>query len=286
MDGKLNPSYEESCIMEIKVGASWPNALQDPSESRTFKPRSSGFTMVIDKGLGPNTFADMLAVAAPYIDFIKFGFGTSPLYPVPLLKEKIRQAQQAGIAVFPGGTLLEAAVRLNVEKRFFESILDFGFDGVEVSDGTIELSRKKRDGLIREATQLGLRVFTEYGKKASGSRVVLDDLRRTAETDLQCGAEMVTVEARESGLGVGLFDESGGCREDELQVLINKLPFAKNLMWEAPLKNQQVDLLLILGADANLGNIPPQEVISLETLRRGLRSDTFALHRNISNYMI
>ncbi|CAM3788236.1 phosphosulfolactate synthase [Cohnella lubricantis] len=272
--------------MEIRIGASWPAALQDPSESRTFKPRSSGLTMVIDKGLGPQAFADMLATSAPFIDFVKIGFGTSPLYPIPLLQEKINSARQADIAVFPGGTLLEAAVRLNVEGKFFETVLDLGFDGVEVSDGTIELSRKKRDQLIREATQLGLRVFTEYGKKATGSRVVLDDLRRTAETDLQCGAELVTVEARESGLGVGLFDESGGCREDELRSLVNKLPFAKNLMWEAPRKNQQVDLLMILGSDANLGNIPPHEAIPLETLRRGLRSDTFALHRSISDYVI
>lgn len=242
--------------------------------------------MVIDKGLGPNAFADMLAVASPYIDFIKMGFGTSPLYPESLLREKIELARQAEVAVIPGGTLLEAAVRLNVEQSFFETVLDLGFDGVEVSDGTIEISRKKRDRLIREATQLGLRVFTEYGKKATGSRVVLDDLKRTAETDLQCGAEMVTVEARESGLGVGLFDESGDCREEELQTLMSRLPFARNLMWEAPRKNQQVDLLRILGSEANLGNIPPQEVIPLETLRRGLRSDTFCLHRSISHYMI
>jgi len=272
--------------MEIKIGASWPAVLEDPSESRTFKPRNAGLTMVIDKGLGPNAYADLLASAAPYIDFIKIGFGTSPLYPIPLLQEKIKLARQAGVAVFPGGTLLEAAVRLNVEDKFFDTVLDLGFDGIEVSDGTIELSRKKRDGLIREATQRGLRVFTEYGKKASGSRVVLDDLRRTAESDLSCGAEMVTVEARESGLGVGLFDESGGCRQDELETLVHKLPFAKNLMWEAPRKNQQVDLLLVLGSEANLGNIPPQEAIPLETLRRGLRSDTFGLHRAISDYMI
>lgn len=272
--------------MEIKIGASWPKALLDPSESRGGKPRSAGLTMVIDKGLGPRAFADLLAVAGPYIDLVKFGFGTSPLYPVPILQDKIALAREAGVAVFPGGTLLEAAIRMNAESDCLETVADIGFDGVEVSDGTIELSRKLRDRLIREATRLGLRVFTEYGKKTPGSRLVLDDLRRTAEADLQCGAEMVTVEARESGIGIGVFDERGGCREEELRSVLSALPYGKNLLWEAPLKQQQADLLRIVGPDANIGNVPPEEAIALETLRRGLRSDTFGLHRTISDYVI
>ncbi|WP_027093776.1 phosphosulfolactate synthase [Cohnella thermotolerans] len=272
--------------METKIDASWPAALRDPSESRSGKPRTSGMTMVIDKGLGPHAFADLLATAGDYIDFIKVGFGTSPLYSYSLIQDKIARAQSVGIAVFPGGTLLEAAVRLHEEAGFFAAVLELGFDGVEISDGTIELSRQQRDGLIREATRRGLRVFTEYGKKTSGSRIVLDDLRRTIEADLQCGAELVTVEARESGVGVGLYDEKGGCREDELRMLQRHLPDAGKLMWEAPRKDQQAALLTILGPEANLGNVAPQEALSLETMRRGLRSDTFGLHRSISHYVI
>ncbi|GIO11820.1 phosphosulfolactate synthase [Cohnella xylanilytica] len=272
--------------MEINTDTSWPQALKDPSDRRAGKPRSSGMTMVIDKGLGALAFADLLAASGDSIDFVKFGFGTSTLYPMPVLRDKIALAQKHGIAVFPGGTLLEAAVRLDVERDFWNVVLELGFDGVEISDGTIELSRRKRDNLIREATQRGLRAFTEYGKKTPGSRIVLDDLRRTIDADCACGAELVTVEARESGVGVGLYDEKGSCREDELRLLQQAVPEANRLMWEAPQKDQQVALLTILGPEANLGNIAPQEVMSLEAMRRGLRSDTFSLHRVVSHYMI
>jgi len=272
--------------MDTKIGAAWPSALADPSDRRATKPRTSGLTMVIDKGMGPAAFADLLAVAGPYIDLVKFGFGTAPLYPLPLLREKIAMARRSGIAVFPGGTLLEAALQQREEKGFFEMALDLGFDAVEVSDGTIELDRRTRDRLIRQAGRFGLRVFTEYGKKTPGSRIVIDDLIRTVEEDCGCGAEMVTVEARESGVGVGLYDEKGDCREEELFALLRRLPDPSRMMWEAPHKNQQVALLRIVGADANLGNIPPLEAMALETMRRGLRSDTFALHRRVFDYEI
>jgi Uncharacterized conserved protein len=272
--------------MEIKTGPVWPCALEDPTDRRSGKPRQSGLSMVIDKGLGPAAFSDLLLTAGEYIDLLKFGFGTSPLYKDEILRGKIAMAKQHKVATFPGGTLLEAAVRLEVVSEFFDMVGDLGFDGVEVSDGTIELSRRQRDSLITEATQRGLRVFTEYGKKQSGSRIVLEDLRRTVELDKGRGAELVTVEARESGVGVGLFDENGNCREDELRRLRRSLPELDILLWEAPRKDQQAALLRILGTEVNLGNVAPSDVMSLETLRRGLRSDTFALHRLVSDYMI
>lgn len=151
--------------MKSIIGSPWHPILTDPSDSRGAKPRVSGLTMVIDKGLGPNAFYDLLATSADYVDLIKFGFGTSSLYPAPLLREKIAQAKKAGIAAFPGGTLLEAAFRHDVVSDFFGSVMGLGFDGVELSDGTIPLTRAQRDELIREARSLGLRVFTEYGKK-------------------------------------------------------------------------------------------------------------------------
>ncbi|RUS48057.1 phosphosulfolactate synthase [Cohnella sp. AR92] len=272
--------------MDITTGRVWPCALEDPTEKRNGKPRQTGLTMVIDKGLGPSAFNDLLLTAGDYIDLLKFGFGTSPLYKTGVLRDKIALAKQHNVATFPGGTLLEAAFRLEVIGEFFDMVQELGFDGVEVSDGTIELTRRQRDGLITEATQRGLRVFTEYGKKQAGSRIVLDDLKRTFELDRGRGAELITVEARESGVGVGLFDDSGKCREEELLRLRRALPDMSCLLWEAPRKEQQVALLGILGTDANLGNISPNDVLSLETLRRGLRSDTFAHHRLISDYMI
>src|SRR5690606_34324739 len=114
--------------------------------------------------------------------------------------------------------------------------------------------------------------FTEYGKKLSGSRIDAMAFAETAEKDWQAGAELVIVEARESGVGVGLFDERGACREQELQDLLRIVPNRERILWEAPLKEQQVSLIKAIGPEVNLGNIPVQDVMALETMRRGLRS--------------
>lgn len=272
--------------MELTANLRWPAALSDPSGRRPGKPRREGITMVIDKGLGRYAFEDLIASSGAYIDIVKFGFGTSPLYPIEVLKSKIETAKRGGITIIPGGTLLEAAVARDVVPAFFRQMLALGFDGIEVSDGTIELTREKRDELIRDASALGLRVFTEYGKKLAGSRIDARALAETAERDLEAGAELVNVEARESGISVGLFDERGNCREDDLYEVLKALPDRKRILWEAPLKEQQVALIKTIGPEANLGNIPVQDVMALETMRRGLRSDTFELNRPLSDYVI
>jgi len=265
----------------------WPERLTDPSGRRASKPRSAGRTMVLDKGLGLNAFEDLLSLSGEYIDIVKFGFGTSPLYPLSVLRSKIELAEKYGIVVIPGGTLLETAVRLDVVPGFFRQVLAMRFTGIEVSDGTIHLERSLRSDLIREGRGLGLKVFTEYGKKQFGSRIDLSELAETAEEDLACGADLVTVEARESGIGVGLFDEHGACREDDLSAIRGALPNQERILWEAPLKEQQVALLKAIGPDVNLGNVPFHDVLALETMRRGLRSDTFELQQvSFFDYMI
>jgi phosphosulfolactate synthase len=231
--------------------------------------------MILDKGLGWNAFSDMIEMAGPYIDFVKFGFGTASLYPTDLLLRKIALAQRNGIIVMPGGTMLEAAVYQDTVSSFFETICRFGFDGIEVSDGTIELSRSKRTELIHEGVRRGLNVCTEYGKKAAGSCIDPEDLERTAEKDWNAGADLVTIEARESGTDVGLFDKKGECRQETFEEIMTRLPYADRIMWEAPLKSQQVYLIKAIGPGVHLGNIPPYDIVALEAMRRGLRSDTF-----------
>jgi phosphosulfolactate synthase len=143
--------------MEMTTSRStWPQTLCDPSGQRQEKPRTKGITMVIDKGLGEHAFADLLATSGEYIDIVKFGFGTSPLYPLPIIRNKIELAVKHGITVIPGGTLLEAAVRLDVVPGFFRQVMTLGFTGIEVSDGTINLSSSLRNDLIRDASSLGL----------------------------------------------------------------------------------------------------------------------------------
>ncbi|WJH34301.1 phosphosulfolactate synthase [Paenibacillus sp. CC-CFT747] len=253
----------------------WPPILLDPTESREEKPRASGKTMVIDKGLGRHAFEDLLETAAAHIDMIKIGFGTAPLYPTGLLIHKIRSARQKGLVIYPGGTFLEAAVARGVADSYLDSVVEFGFNAVEISDGTIEMDRRTRDELIAKGLERGLTVYTEYGKKCWGSMLEVEELVETVNGDIRAGAELVTIEARESGTGVGIFDENGKCRDHEVLHVMERIPAPTLLLWEAPQKEQQVHLLKMLGHDLNLGNIAAPDVLSLEALRRGLRSDTF-----------
>ncbi|HEY0828170.1 MAG TPA: phosphosulfolactate synthase [Bacilli bacterium] len=255
----------------------WHPMLLDPTGQRLGKPRSSGKTMVIDKGLGIHAFEDMLLAASDHIDLVKIGFGTSPLYPQKLLERKIELAKAYDICILPGGTFLEVAVSQGAIKPYFDMITSLGFDGIEVSDGTIEVERDLRSELIGLGIAHGLRVFTEYGKKSWGSSIEIEALVKTVETDRACGAELITIEGRESGLGVGIFDENGECIEEEIQQVLSRIADKQLIMWETPLKLQQVYLLKTLGPEINLGNIAPEDIMSLECLRRGLRSDTLHL---------
>ncbi|WP_230873656.1 phosphosulfolactate synthase [Paenibacillus woosongensis] len=271
--------------MKSSLHEIWPKELSDPcggrkpsvldSTNETNHVTSRGHTMVIDKGLGRNSFMDLMETGSNYIDCVKFGFGTAPLYNTELLLYKINLAKLHRVTVMPGGTLLETAVQQDVVPDFFNTICNLGFNGVEVSDGTIELSRNKRTELIQEGKRHGLKVFTEYGKKMSGSLIDAAVLADTLEEDLKAGAELLTIEARESGMGVGVFDEHGDCRLNLLDDVLKFVTDTDKLIWEAPLKSQQVLFLNKFGPNANLGNIFPGDILSLETLRRGLRQDTF-----------
>jgi phosphosulfolactate synthase len=265
--------------MEHNVKLDWHPALADPTGKRECKPRRAGQTMVIDKGLGLRAYEDMIRVAAPYIDVIKLGFGTSALYPKELLQQKIGLAREAGILIMPGGTFLEVAIQKQEVDSFLDTVASYGFSAIEVSDGTIEINRNLRSSLIVRGIDAGLTVVTEYGKKIFGSSIALDELANTVEIDTELGALFVTIEARESGKGVGIFDEFGATKTDDLSAVIASVADSSRLMWEAPLKSQQAELLQALGQHLNIGNVAPEDVLSLEALRRGLRSDTFHLGR-------
>lgn len=261
--------------MNVVTQSVWHPLLYSPRSGREEKPRTKGRTMVMDKGLGVQYYEDWLITNGAYIDLIKIGFGTSALYPIEALRQKIKLAKEHSICILPGGTFLELAVKNKVVDHFFEAVQSMGFTGLEVSDGTIELSRVERDALIKKGIESGLNVFTEYGKKIEGSRIKQDELTETIERDLAQGAELVTVEGRESGENVGLFDSDGNCNQEELQRLRDVLPHPEQIMWEAPLKQQQVAFIESWGLNVHLGNVAPDDVLSVECLRRGLRSDTF-----------
>jgi len=258
-------------------------SLHDPVGERLNSAKEKGITMVIDKGLGLRKLEDLLETASSYLDFIKLGFGTTALYPINVLKEKIQLAQANEISMYPGGTFFEIAFYQNKLQEYLTKAWEFGFTKIEISDGTIQLDLDQRKQAIQLARNFGFDVITEYGKKIAGSTIEIEPLIQTIENDLSAGARFIIVEGRESGENVGIYDGRGNLRSDFSDIVEQLNPYHQYLIWEAPKKNQQVELMTWFGPNVHLGNIAPDEIFSVESLRRGLRSDTFFLFSGREN---
>lgn len=244
--------------------------------NREVKPREKGLTMIIDKGLGIKALQDLLLVGGDYIDYIKFSFGTSAIYPYNILREKIRMIRENAIDLYPGGTLFEVAYSESNLINYLNWVKNMGFTAVEISDGTIQLNQDLRRRAIMKSHCLGLKVLTEIGKKDNNKTLTAEEIIIQFKNDISNGAARVIIEGRESGKGGSLYDNSGEIDDDLFAKLLNALKGNKDrLIWEAPLKKQQVRLINRLGSDVSLGNINPGEVVALEALRIGLRGDTF-----------
>jgi len=230
--------------------------------------------MVIDKGVGTAAMADILQTAGDYIDFWKLGFGTTALYGQDVLKQKICLARSQEIDVYPGGTFLEIAIAQNKLEHYLELVKESGFTAVEVSDGSLTVKKSVRKRAISLGCSLGLKVLTEVGKKDPRERLSTNQLIDTVYRDLEDGAFKVILEGRESGMDSGLYDEEGFFIGQMLKDLEEAFGDINNLIWEAPLKHQQTDLILRFGPNVNMGNIAPSEVFATESLRLGLRGDT------------
>lgn len=252
----------------------WAEVCPPPLAGRQAKPRDTGLTMIIDKGMGLMQTMDLLDLASPHMDFIKLAFGTSALYAPALLQEKVRLAASYDVHVYPGGTFMEVSLLQGRFKEFLREAGRLGFTFVEVSDGTIPMGMALRRKVIREALAAGFRVLSEVGKKHPADRVPFSNIREQIESDLEQGVYKVIVEGRESGKGVVIYREDGSIDEDELEQLVRKVKDLKTLIWEAPLKDQQQDLVLRFGPNVNLGNVQVGEVLAVEALRQGLRGDT------------
>jgi phosphosulfolactate synthase len=252
----------------------WNGAFRIPCPGRSEKPRRTGLTMVIDKGLGKHFLEDLIHTAGDYIDVIKLTFGTSAFYERRLLKQKNELIVSSGIEVMPGGTFLEVAIWQKSLDSYLKRARDLGFSAIEVSDGTIDIDKATRREAIKRALDMGFKVITEVGKKDPREAPPAELIHDLIREDLAAGAFKVIIEAREAGKGVGIFDQEGKTKGDEIDRILAAGTAADDLIWEAPLKNQQQDLILRFGLNVNLGNIPPEEVLALEALRQGLRGDT------------
>lgn len=238
--------------------------------SRSTRPREEGVTMVMDKGLSMRQAEDLIEVSGELVDLVKLGFGTSMV--TPRLKEKVKLYQNAGMRVYLGGTLFEAFVARGLVKDYRKLVDQLGLDTVEVSDGSINMPAKEKCKYITDLAK-HYTVLSEVGSKESGILISPAKWVSMMRTELDAGSWKVIAEARESGT-VGIYRPSGHAHTALVNRILAKVA-AKDILWEAPQKPQQVWFIKQLGANVNLGNISPDEVIALETLRLGLRGDTF-----------
>jgi phosphosulfolactate synthase len=239
---------------------------------RTSKPRSRGVTHVIDRGLPIATLESLLDLAGAHIDFVKFGWGTA--YVSRHIRAKVVACHEAKVRTCVGGTLLELATVQGKLREFVRWADSLGFDAVEVSEGTVDLGSGIKEGLIA-ALARDFCVLAEVGSKEPTAPVRAGAWAAQMTRDLEAGATFVIAEGRESGT-VGLYGADGSVRDDLVGALLAQVP-ADHIIFEAPAAQQQKWFVRNIGIDVNLGNVAPDEVIALETLRRGLRADTLGL---------
>jgi len=230
--------------------------------------------MITDKGLSSVEARNLVSVAAPHIDIVKLAFGTS--YVTPDLHKKIKIYQSAGMVVYFGGLLLEAFLIRDQFGDYINMIREYGISHMEMSDGSIDIPHVEKCGYIEKLAKYGT-VFSEVGSKDKDRKHITPPYQWISlmKAEMEAGASYIIAEARETGT-VGLYRDSGEVREGLVEEILTKIAPEK-IIWEAPLKDQQLYFLTLLGANANLGNINPSEVIALEAMRIGLRGDSFHL---------
>jgi phosphosulfolactate synthase len=226
--------------------------------------------MVMDKGLSIREAEDFMSVGSEYTDFVKLGFGTSLI--TPGFENKIRIYKEAGVVPYFGGTLFEAFVIRKMFNEYIEFLDKHQIDLVEVSDGSYDIEHSKKLDYIRTLSKRGT-VISEVGSKKKDVIYTPDEWVAMMKSELDAGSVKVIAEARESGT-TGIYNEDGSIN-NKIICAISEHVKLENVIWEAPLKSQQAWFIKHFGANVNLGNIAPNEIIPLESLRLGLRGDTF-----------
>ena len=236
---------------------------------RTVKPRETGLTMMMDKGLSNRQTEYFIESCGDLMDIVKFGFGTS--YITKNLKVKLAMYREADIKCYLGGTLFEAFAVRNMFDDYRRLLGELKMEYAEVSDGCIHIPEEQKLEFIKELSK-DFTVLSEVGSKTDADLLTEEDWIRKMKTELAAGAWKVIAEARESGT-IGIFDKNGNAKKSMIEHISKEIGNG-NVLWEAPQKSQQVWFINEFGANVNLGNIAPDEVIPLETLRLGLRGDT------------
>ena len=236
---------------------------------RPAKPRTEGLTLMLDKGLAPRQVENVLAAAADYIDMAKLGWGTAVI--TPALERKLAIYREANVDVYFGGTLFEAFYLRDQLPAYCTLLHRLGVQHVEVSNGSISMPPGEKLSCIRRLARDFI-VLSEVGSKDKETVTPPWKWVELIRNELEAGSRKVICEARESGTA-GIFRGNGKVRKGLIDEIVDLVDH-RQLVFEAPRKEQQVWFLQQLGSNVNLGNIAPEEVVSLETLRLGLRGDT------------
>jgi phosphosulfolactate synthase len=237
---------------------------------RPIKPRNTGLTMIMDKGLSLNEAENMVILKSELADIVKLGFGTSLL--TRYIERKISLYHEAGIMVYTGGTLFEAFIVRNQFDDYCRLMDKLKLEMIEVSDGSMFIEHDEKCEYIRKLSK-NYKVISEIGSKDETITIESSDWVKFMSKEIDAGSWKVIAEAREGG-NVGVYEKNGDIK-DELIKEISKNIDSTKILWEAPQKEQQVWFINNFGANVNLGNISPNDIISLECLRLGLRGDTF-----------
>jgi len=237
------------------------------------KPRDYGRTNILDKGIGLAMLDDLLTVAAPFVDMSKIGWGTALV--LRDLGRRIDCYRSHDVTVCCGGTLFEYAYVTGQLDEYRGWLHEHGLTHVEVSNGTIDIASDQKLSLI-ELFAEEFTVLSEVGSKDAEAIVSPARWVRAIQQELSAGAWSVILEGRESG-SAGMYRKSGEMRTGLIDEVLEAGIDPRRLVFEAPLKAHQVYLISLIGADVNLANISPEEAVALETLRRGLRSDTLEM---------
>ena len=237
---------------------------------RTTGVRDFGLTMMMDNGLSLKESENFIESSAPFTDLVKFGFGTALI--ARDLKEKVRLYQSAGLKPYFGGTLFEMFYVRGEFDAYRKFVSESGLSNVEVSDGTIRMDHDEKLECITNLAR-DFEVLSETGSKVKGVELSNDVWVSHMKTELETGAWKVIAEARESGT-IGIYQSDGSANRALIENIIKEIS-VNDVLWEAPNKTQQTIFIKLVGANVNLGNIAPNEVVSLEALRCGMRGDTF-----------
>ena len=263
--------------ISIQIGST--RFLEDVFPARDSKPREKGISMVLDRlqGIDKEEFEAL----ADYVDIVKIGWGLSTLLDENKLLSRIEFYHKNSVKVSTGGTLLEIALAKGKSSQMIKMARKVGFDIIEVSEGITEIGERKQS-LIAEITSNGLEYVIEVGKKDPKNQLSMEETVSGIQKAISLGSKYVIVEGRESGKSVGIYDEGGAIKWNWVEAISGRFS-PDQLMFEAPLEEQQAALIVHFGSNVNLGNIAFRSIGALETQRQQLRGDTFGMIKASGN---